>query len=1016
MNQNKRFLRHAKKFLGLFLLAGLFISSASNAQDLTEGLKLHYNFQNVSGATVPDASGNGYSGTLVGATTGETNGKHSLILGKSNADYLDMGANTGNLIGSLNDFSIAVYIWVNETNTNLNANGNFIAVFANSENSGTDQNGIIFLQAKRSRYAISATYWNAEQYAQTGQDVVKGRWVHLAYTQEGTTGRLYENGLLKSTNAAITLRPSDIGATPYNFLGRPTYSGDLYLQDTQLADFRIYNRAISSTEVLQLNGYPAELVEAYNAIDLGDLTAVTSNINLPATAGSANIPVVWTSSVPATISETGAVTRPQQYDVTVRLTATVTMENNGVTYSLTKEFTAIVKAFTEMSEMIAHWNFEAEHISIENGVTTVTDATESGFVATLKNEARIRTIGETEQFNVLDLGNGTGYADLGAEIGKAVYALNNFAIMSYFYIAEENTSLGSNGNFLFNFGNTNDVMADRNGYIYGSLRSQGYRLTPTDWNAEQGPALNQQAPKGSWHHIAYVLNNGVGTVYVDGNQVATAPSMTRTPANTLPIAGVEGTLFNYLGRSSYAGDVYLRNTLLYDFMMFTVPITGDNLIFDFEVSSTLSRLNAAFVENPDFIDNSIVAEADALTLGDLSAVSANISLPTQGTTSQDITISWKSSHEMLISSTGEVNLPDYFDFPVTLTATIAKGAQMITKDFVATVVKKEGTAYANNLMVHYDFSNAEGRIVKDKSEKQFTGTTVNEASIRTIGNDVSGKFDVLDLGNGTGYFDMGEEMGKVMYHLNNVTISAFYRVHDDYTGLGTPGNFLWTISNSNNSGVDRNGYIIGTLNNQDVGITRGYWAADSGNESVSFMQPALKGSWHHLAFTLNDGIATIYVDGMAVIFADFINTPASALLKPNMLGTMFNWLGRSNYPADNYLRQTLVYDFRVYDKALSDVEILLTELKVAELLEELDAAYTAAPNEPSGLTPIADSPYSVYAKNGVIRLAGLSGNEAVALFDITGRQITTQLRNEYNVGAGVYIVRINNFATKVIVE
>jgi len=83
----------------------------------------------------------------------------------------------------------------------------------------------------------------------------------------------------------------------------------------------------------------------------------------------------------------------------------------------------------------------------------------------LKNEATIRTIGTTDQFNVLDLGNGTGYLDLGQEIGKAIYSLNNYTMCGFFRIAEDYASLNSNGNFYWTFSNTADAMADPTGYI-----------------------------------------------------------------------------------------------------------------------------------------------------------------------------------------------------------------------------------------------------------------------------------------------------------------------------------------------------------------------------------------------------------------------------------------------------------------------------------------------------------------------------------------------------------------------
>jgi hypothetical protein len=1000
-----------------FLITCLAFSNMIFAADLTNGLKLHYNFENVANGIVPDASGNGYNGTLVGATTGLSNGKNSLKLGTSGTDYLDMGATTGNLIASLNDFTISVYIWVNSTNTNINSNGNFICVFANSQNSGTDQNGVIFLQAKRSRYAITATYWNAEQAVQTGVNVVKGKWVQMIYTQAGTTGKLYVDGVLKNTNANVTLLPSAIGATPYNYLGKPTYSGDINLQDTQLSDFRIYNRAITNDEILMLNGYPAELINAYESLNLtGDLTNIRNDISLPATAGTANIPVVWTSSLPANISETGVVTRPEQYDATVKLTGTISMVSNGVTYSLKKEFTAIVKAFAEKKELVAKWDFTAENIYVEEGKTKVKDASDSKFVGTVMNEARIRTIGSTEQFNVLDLGNATGYFDMGTDIGKAIYAMNNYSITGFYRIDDDYASLTNNGNFMWNFSNTDNAPTDQNGYMLGRLNNVCMEITPYYYaSGNQAVLSGSAAAKGAWHHYAYVQNGTTGTLYIDGVQSATA-TVTNIPATTLPIAGRTGTIYNWLGRPCYPTDTYLKKTLLYDFQVYNLALTQDNLNLDFEVPATIDRLNAAYAENPDFISETVTNEAASLDLGNLSAVSADLTLPLKGTLDPAISISWKSSNEQIISSTGKVTRPDYFNFNVTLTATLVKGAQLLTKTFHATVLVKEGTQFTGDLIAKYDFSSVDGRFVNDLGEKKFQATTVNEASIRSIGNKDSGMFNVLDLGNGTGYLDLGTEIGKVMYGLEDYTLSAYYRIDTAYHSLGSLGNFIWCFSNSTNSGTDANGYIIFSLKNQEHSITPGNWSAASGNQAVAFQQLALQGGWHNVTYTQGGTVGSLYLDGMLAITGDITNTPKSALPKSGLTGTPYNWVGRSNYTGDVYLRQSLVYDFRLYKRALTDMEILATELNVPEVISKLDLAYAANPNIPQGLFEALRGPYKLTSENGIIRISGLEGDERVRVYDISGRRINIVKNNEIQVGSGMYIVKINNFTTKLMVD
>lgn len=66
------------------------------------------------------------------------------------------------------------------------------------------------------------------------------------------TGSLYVDGAAVGTNPAMTLRAADLGTTPNNWLGRSSYSDGDPLFDGMVDDFRIYRRATTATEVLDL--------------------------------------------------------------------------------------------------------------------------------------------------------------------------------------------------------------------------------------------------------------------------------------------------------------------------------------------------------------------------------------------------------------------------------------------------------------------------------------------------------------------------------------------------------------------------------------------------------------------------------------------------------------------------------------------------------------------------------------------------------------------------------------------
>ncbi|HET7734249.1 MAG TPA: immunoglobulin-like domain-containing protein, partial [Paludibacter sp.] len=496
-------------------------------------------------------------------------------------------------------------------------------------------------------------------------------------------------------------------------------------------------------------------------------------------------------------------------------------------------------------------------------------------------------------------------------------------------------------------------------------------------------------------------------------QVAQNIGMTNIPSTTLPIAGRTGTLYNWLGRSCYPADDYLKKTMIYGFQLLKVELTSSDLIEgygSFEgIAVTLDKLNAAYAENPNYTAPELATEADNLSLGDLTAVTSNLTLPTKGTLDQSISISWKSTNPGLISESGVVTRPNYYSYNDTLTATLAKNGQKLFKSFPATVVVKEGTQFTNNLLVKYDFSTVADSVVTDAAEKHLTGTLKNKASIKTIGNTV--KYNVLNLGDSIGYFDMGPEVGKLMYNLTDYTVGAYFRIDSTYSeaSLASNGNFLWNFSNSSDILTTPTGYIIGSLKNQACTITPTNWTPE---QTVAFLSPALRGGWHHFAYTQSGTTGTVYVDGMATS-GTVTMLPSTALAKSNQLGTLYNWIGRSCYTGDVYLRKTLVYDFRLYKTALTDEQIQTSVLNVGPTISALDVAYAEKPNAVSSL---ANNQYKVVTTAGTIKISGLNGTENVSLFDISGRQIHVTNPTRINANAGVYIVKINNEATKVVVR
>ncbi|MFT3752030.1 MAG: LamG domain-containing protein [Paludibacter sp.] len=1011
--RKKDYFFQIKKLSKLCLvMAGLFISTGAFSQDVTSGLILHYNFDAISGTTVPDVSGNSNAGTLMGAAKDTAAYSNNGVKMGVKADYIALPSG---FTSTLTLFTFTTWVKLDalknatrffDLGIGADATNNFLA-FIPSYNG---DNGFMCMRYR----PVSGTAYNVISTTKCPTGV----WAHIAVTYDwnGTSGKatMYLNGAVVGSAENLPYNPSlSLGATSNNILGVSRWGQDTNGFGGIMDDVRFYNRALTATDVLTLNGL-AELNNQYAALTLGDISGVTTNLTLPSTLGTNGVKVRWATSNAALIDTLGTVTRPADYDATAKLTATLSQVVGDKTYSMTKVFTVRVLGLVGTPYKIAEWNFATSDIALSNDTLTVKDA-QSGFVGKIINEARIRTIGTTTQFNVLDLGNGSGYFDMGKEIGKAIYSLNDYTMMGYFRIDADYPSINTNGNFYWTFSNTAAAMTDQTGYIIGSLKAMSQSISTNYYaTGNQAVGANVNAALGSWHHFAYSQKENTGTVYVDGVAVATGP-ITNLPSTSITMAGRTGTLYNWLGRSNYTGDVYLRKAQLYGFQVLSAATTSDDLNIGIDggdpVQVTIDALNAAYAENPDYTAPELTTEKENLSLGDLSAVTANLTLPKQGTLDPTVAISWKTTNSKLIDVNGIVTRPNYYNYPDTLTATLTKNGQSVTKVFPATVIVKDGTQFNNNLLVKYDFATVSDSIVTDAAEKHFTGVLKNNAKVHSIGTTI--KYNVLSLGDSIGYFDMGAEVGKLMYNLTDYTTSVYFRVDTAYHQLANAGNFIWSFSNGTAQGTDQNGYIIGALNNQSVSITPKYYTAASGNQAVSFSSVALQGGWHNLTYTQSGTTGTLYIDGVSMASGTITNLPSTVLPKPNQLGTLYNWIGRSCFTSDAYLRKTLVYDFRLYKTALTDEQILTSVLNVGNTINALEVAYM---ENPTAVKSIIESPYKVVSTNGGIKIIGLTGTEKVSMFDIAGRQIKVADPALIKTNAGVYILKINNSIAKVIVK
>jgi glucuronoarabinoxylan endo-1,4-beta-xylanase len=196
-----------------------------------------YSFNETGGATVADSVGGpGWNGTLpnAGAFSG---GQLTLASGSQQYVLLPPG-----IASTLSNFTIETWVKLNST-----ANWSRIFDFGNNTTSYmflTPQNG----SNMRARFAMTTNSSGAEKQLTGPSALNTGVWYHVAVTVNGTNGSLYVNGVAVATTNAMTLKPSNLGSTSNNYLGRSQWSPDPYLNGA-FDEFRIYNVPLSAAEI-----------------------------------------------------------------------------------------------------------------------------------------------------------------------------------------------------------------------------------------------------------------------------------------------------------------------------------------------------------------------------------------------------------------------------------------------------------------------------------------------------------------------------------------------------------------------------------------------------------------------------------------------------------------------------------------------------------------------------------------------------------------------------------------------
>ena len=290
---NSTYRAHRRCAVSLIFLAGAFFCAlvsgpAVQGQVVNDPIG-HWTFDEGSGTTALDSSGNSHTGTIVAASYVAGRSNTALAFNGSNTFVFTSDAASGGTTGAgldtgTRDWTIAA--WINTTASGMVVTKMGFIGGANPDGWGMSVSGAGTLGAVLHKSNVGSV----NIFAGDGKLVNDGQWHHVAevFNRTGNMIRWVDGAPSGTQYSLASLSGQSLDNTNQVRIGARDQSGDEVYFRGLIDDARVYARALSPEEIAALAGVspprpplwstPVSLVSAYGRLALGNRVHVVGHI------------------------------------------------------------------------------------------------------------------------------------------------------------------------------------------------------------------------------------------------------------------------------------------------------------------------------------------------------------------------------------------------------------------------------------------------------------------------------------------------------------------------------------------------------------------------------------------------------------------------------------------------------------------------------------------------------------------------------------------------------------------